>query len=145
MKEINNLFIYSIGALTYFAKRNEFYKATEWRNKLDAWAKDNGILTFNPAITWLKEINHTYSGKMIVDQNDHYINRSNIAVASLECLDYSPGSIYEFTRFKEQRKPLIAFGEPHWSPHINSCISERVNTIEDVIELLANEFHQGNF
>ena len=139
------MFLYEIGALTYFDKINEFNRAIEWREVLDSWAKDNNIKVFNPVITWLKEKNHTYSDKMIVDQNDYYINRANIAVASLDSIDYSPGSIYELARFKELKKPVIAFGVPHWSPHINSCISQRVDTIDDVIELLINEFHQGNF
>ena len=139
------MFLYEVGALTYLDKINEFHKATEWRNKLDAWAKDNGIKVFNPAITWLKEKSHTYSGKLVVAQNDYYIDRSNIAVANLSYLDFSPGSIYELVRFKDLRTPVIAFGKPHWSPHINSCISERLNTVEDVIELLNVEFHQGNF
>lgn len=139
------MFLYEVGTLTYFAERNELYRAIKWREKLDAWAKDNGILTFNPVLTWNKEKNHTYSDKMIVAQNDHYINRSNMAVASLDCINYSSGSIYELTRFKELQTPVIAFGKPNQSSHINSCISERVDTLDEVIELLINEFDQGNF
>jgi nucleoside 2-deoxyribosyltransferase len=139
------MFIYEIGVLTFFAKQNQLYRAIEWRDTLNKWCNDNNIRFFNPVETWNKEKNHTYSDKMIVDQNDYYINKADIAVVSLDSIDHSPGSIYELCRFKELRKPVIAFGKPNLNPHINSCISERVDTINDVIELLCNEFSQENF
>jgi nucleoside 2-deoxyribosyltransferase len=140
------MFIYEIGALTHLYKTNQFNKAIEWRQKLDNWAKDNGVGTFNPVLTWQKEINHTYGYGLVVDQNDYYINKSDIAVADLNFIDFSPGSIYELTRFKELRKPVIAFSDKmHWSPHINFSITQKVDTLEDVIELLTVEFDQGNF
>lgn len=139
------MFIYEIGTLTYFSKQNQLHRAIGWRETLNKWAKDNNIPFFNPVETWNKEKNHTYSDKMIVMQNDYYINKADIAVASLDCIECSSGSIYELCRFKELRKPVIAFGKSNQSPHINVCISERVDTINDVIELLINEFDQGNF
>ena len=88
-----------------------------------------------------REINHGYSGKLIVDQNDFFLNKTTIMILQLEYLDYSPGSIYEITTFKHMKKPIIAFGESeHWSPHINTAISEYCKDIEDVIELLNNMF-----
>lgn len=139
------MFIYEIGTITHYHKQGEIYKAIDWRNELDKWAKENNIKTFNPSITFLNEINHTYNPRLCVDQNDYYINKSDIAVANLSDIGYSPGSIYELVRFKELRKPVIAFGDKHWNPHINSCISHQCETLEEVVELLINEFQQGNF
>lgn len=140
------MFIYEIGALTHYYKNNQIEKGLEWRVQLDNWARANDIKTFNPGITYLNEINHTYNSKLIVDQNDYYINKCDIAVANLNDIDFSPGSIYELVRFKELRKPVIAFGKNmHWSPHINSCISHQCDDLGEVIELLRNMFSQGNF
>lgn len=139
------MYIYTIGALTYYHRNNRMEEALKWRNDLGVWAKENNIKIFNPALTYLKEINHTYTPKMAVEQNDYYINKCDIAVANLNHIDYSPGSIYELVRFKELRKPLIAFGDKHWSPHINCCISHQCDTLEEVIELLCNMFDQNNF
>lgn len=139
------MFIYEIGALTYYHRNNEINKGLEWRNKLDVWALDNNILTFNPAKNFIREINHNYDPKLCVDQNDYYIDKCDIAVVNMNDIEYSPGSIYELVRFKELRKPVIAFGDKHWSPHINSCISHQCETLDDVIELLCNMFEQGNF
>ena len=139
------MFIYTVGAITHYYRISQPEKANEWREKLQQWGKDNGVLVFNPAITFAKEINHTYNPRMCVDQNNYYINKCDIAVVNLNDIDMSPGSIFELTRFKELGKPVIAFGDKHWSPHINSCISHQCDSLDEVIELLCNMFDQGNF
>jgi nucleoside 2-deoxyribosyltransferase len=139
------MFIYEIGCLTKYHRDNEFHKGLDWRIELDDFAMDNQIETYNPAITFMKEINHTYNPRLCVDQNDYYIQKCDIAVANLDDIESSPGSIYELVRFKELRKPIIAFGSKHWSPHINSCISHQCDTLEEVIKLLCMMFDQGNF
>lgn len=139
------MFIYTIGTLTYYHRNNEFYKGLKWRTDLSEWAENNNIKVFNPALNFINETNHTYNPKIVVDQNDYYIDKCDIAVVNMDDIDFSPGSIYELVRFKELRKPVIAFGKKHWSPHINSCISHQCDSLEDVIELLCNMFGQGNF
>ena len=137
------MYIYEAGALTYYHCNNQLLKGTQWRQTLDNWVHEfKNIKTFNPAITFLKEKNHTYSPEMCVDQNEYYLNKCNIMVVNLDDIDQSPGTIYELVRFKDMRKPVIAFGKSHWSPHINSCISHQCETLEDVIELLCNMFFQ---
>ena len=137
------MYIYECGALTYYHRNNEMQKATEWREKLDKWANNN-VKTYNPAKTFLKEINHTYDARACVDQNEYYLSKCDIMVVNLDDIDFSPGSIYELVRFKDMRKPVIAFGIKHWSPHINSCISNHCETLDDAIELIENMFDQGN-
>jgi len=141
------MYIYEASCMTHYHRNNELHKASEWRDKLDAWAESCFIYTFNPVKTFLKEMNHTYSEKVIVDQNNYYINKSDICVVCINDIDFSPGTIFELTRFKELGKPVIAFGEQgrHWSPHINCCISNYCETLDDVIELLGNMFDQNNF
>lgn len=138
------MYIYEIGSITYFAKNDELEKVSQWRDTLDDWANDK-INTFNPVKTYLRERNHSYCNKMIVDQNEYYINKCDIAVANLDKIDYSPGSIYELARFKMQGKPVIAIGEKHWSPHIDSCISQYCKDINEVLDLLDNMFDQNYY
>jgi len=139
------MYIYEAGCLTHYYRNNEMNKAIEWRNKLDKWANNNNVETYNPAKTFLKEVNHTYDPRACVDQNEYYLSKCDIMVVNLDDIDFSPGSIYELVRFKDMRKPVIAFGTKHWSPHINSCISNHCEDgIEGVIELLINMFDQGN-
>jgi len=136
-----DLYIYTCGSLTYLKKIGKLDIALKWRKKIDKWAEENNIRVFNPAKNFEKEVNHGYSGKLIVDQNDFFLNKTTIMIVQLEYLDYSPGSIYEIATFKHMKKPIIAFGESkHWSPHINTSISEYCKNIEDVIELLNNMF-----
>ena len=139
------MYIYEGGPLTYYHRRNEISKAINWRKELDNWAKDNNVKTFNPAKTFLKERNHTYNPKIVVDQNNYYINKCDICVVSLDNIDHSPGTIFELTRFKELGKPVMSFGDcgSHWSPHINSCISSYCVELDEVIELLENMFDQN--
>jgi len=138
------MYLYLGGALTIYKNRNEFYKANNWRKEIDKWAEDlDNVKTFNPAKDFLEEINHTYSDKLIVDQNEYYLNKCNIMICNLDEIDFSPGTIYELVRFKDMNKPVIAFGNKHWSPHINSCISHHCTGGTDkIIELLCNMFNQ---
>jgi nucleoside 2-deoxyribosyltransferase len=139
------MFIYQAGPLTYYHRNNMMHKATEWRDQLDEWAKSNYIHAYNPAKTFLKERNHTYDDNIVVAQNNYYINKSDICVVCLDDVDYSPGTIFELTRFKELGKPVISFGKRHWSPHIKSCISHHCDGgVEEVMEVLCNMFEQGN-
>jgi nucleoside 2-deoxyribosyltransferase len=139
------LFIYTIGALTFYHRINLINKGLEWRNKVCEWGKDNNVKVFNPAINFIKERNHRYEPRLCVDQNDYYIDKCDIAIANLNDIDFSPGSIYELVRFRELRKPVIAFGQRNWSPHVNACISHQCETLDEVFELLCNMFEQGNF
>lgn len=138
--------IYSVGCLTYLDKTGELDHAIEWRTKLSNWCKDNNVKIFNPSETYLNQANHECSSDLIVKQNDYYLNKCDIAVVDLYNLKYSPGSIYELTRLKEMGKPVIAFGNYLMSsPHVRVCIDDYVETIEDVMVLLSNLFHQNNF
>jgi len=136
------MYIYEAGPLTYYHIHNQIHKATEWRDILDDWAEDMDNKTFNPAKTFLKERNHTYDARMCVDQNEYYLDKCDIMVVNLDDIDFSPGTQYELVRFKDMRKPVVAFGLKHWSPHINSCISHQCKTLDEVIELLCNMFEQ---
>jgi nucleoside 2-deoxyribosyltransferase len=135
------MYIYEIGCITYFYNADKPECAKEWRHDLDVWCADCGIKTFNPTITYDKEMNHFYDSKMCVDQNDYFLNKCDIAVVNLEEIVHSPGSIYELTTMKKQGKPVIAFGERNFiNPHIESCISQFCETLDDVKELITNMF-----
>lgn len=137
------MYIYQAGALTYHHKNNQFYKATDWRNKLSEFCVDNHIKYFNPAKTFQIEQNHLYNSKMCVDQNRYYLNKSNILVADMNYISESPGTQWELCYASEvKRIPIIAFGTTNWSPHINYGISNYCDDIEDVIELLTTMFSQ---
>jgi len=140
------MYVYLAGALTIHHRNNEFHKATNWRNKFKSWASNNSVNTFDPCINFLREINHTYDPKIVVDQNNYYINKSDICIVCLDSIDFSPGTIFELTRFKELGKPVIAFGSnKHWSPHINSCISNYCVELDGAIDVLENMFDQWSF
>lgn len=139
------MYIYLAGCITYYYNTKQIPKAHDWRNALDKFSKDNNIKTFNPAKTFAIEQNHSYDPKLCVDQNEYYINKCDICVVNLNNVLQSPGTIYELTKFKTLGKPVIAFGDKSWSPHINSCISHHCSTLYEVTELLCNMFNQNNF
>lgn len=135
------MYLYLAGALTYYYKKGQFDKATEWRNKIIEWCKDNNIKYFNPADTYLNERNHTYYYKLCVDQNRHFLDRADILIVNLNGIDYSPGTMWELTYASEKRKiPIIAIGHKHWSPHVMYGISHLCKNEDDVIEVLTNMF-----
>lgn len=134
------MYVYLIGCLTYYFRNNQLEKGYKWRLEFSTWANDNGIKVFNPALNFQKEVNHTYNPRLCVDQNEYYISKCDIAVVNMNDILQSPGSIYELVRFKTLNKPVIAFGERSWSPHLNSCISHQCGTLEEVKEVICNMF-----
>jgi nucleoside 2-deoxyribosyltransferase len=137
------MFIYEAGSLTKNYSDNTFYLATEWREKLDEWGKDNDVKRFNPAITYLTEKNHTYNSRFCVDQNRYYLDKADIMIVDLNNIEYSPGTIWELCYASEVRKiPIIAFGNPTWSPHVMYGINQVCKDIDEVIEVLSNMFGQ---
>jgi len=139
------MLIYECGCLTALYKQSKFNIATEWRSKLDEFARDNGIQTFNPAITYLSERSYNFDPKLCVDQNRYYLDKADILVAQLDYIHLSPGSIWELTYAKEKKNiPVLAFGqEPSWSPHIMNCVSILVKDIDEVINILITMFNQS--
>lgn len=136
------MYLYLAGALTHHHKNNEFHKAVVWRNQIAGWSVDNHIKYFDPSITYLKEINHTYNSKMCVAQNKYFLNECNILIVDLNHIMESPGTQWEMCYATEKGMPIIAFGEPSWSPHIMYGISHLCKDIDEVIELLTNMFIQ---
>jgi len=136
-----DLYIYEGGSLTYLNRIGKIDEALEWRQKIDNWAEDNNVKTFNPAKNFIREITYGYSGKLIVDQNDFFLNKATLMIVQLEYIDFSPGTMYEMITFKNMGKPIIAFGkEKHWSPHLDSCISQYCYSIDETIEIINNMF-----
>jgi nucleoside 2-deoxyribosyltransferase len=135
------MFIYEAGCLTKHYNNKSFDNATNWRETLDTWAKDNNIKTFNPAITYLTERNHAYNVRLCVDQNRYYLDKADIMVVDLNIIEYSPGTMWELCYASEVKKiPIIAFGKTPWSPHIMYGINQICEDIYEVIEVLSNMF-----
>lgn len=135
------MFIYLGGCLTYYHRTNQWDKATYWRNELVEFFKDNNIEYFNPVKSFEKEINHTYSNKMIVSQNKYYLDKTDILFMNLDDILQSPGSQYELTYAKECRNiPIITFGDKCWSPHISNCSTQHGNDYKEALEIFVNMF-----
>lgn len=86
----NKPFIYLAGNLTYFKSQGEeMYrdKVLKWRNEIAEWLKDNDIPYFNPAETFEKEQAHSYSTRSVVEQNKHFLNKTDILIVDLSELE----------------------------------------------------------
>lgn len=140
------MYIYLSGSLSYLHKIGKFEKATEWRNQIEYWAKDNNIKTFNPADTFEKDIISNRSSNMIVDQNIYFLYKCDMMIVNLNHILQSPGTMFEMFYFKQKFKPVVAFfGEGmlprDFSSHIEYCISQKCRDTDEVIELISTMFH----
>jgi nucleoside 2-deoxyribosyltransferase len=126
------MYLYEIGAITKHWNKDEYSKASNWRVRVDFWARGTSyVKTFNPFKYYVSAQNIDVDMRTVVVQNEYFINKCNIAICNMEDIEDSPGSIYELTRFKTQGKPVIAFGQPSKSPHIMSCLTCVVATLEE--------------
>jgi hypothetical protein len=81
---MEDIYIYEAGCLTFLNQINNMELATSWREKLDSWASDYDIMTFNPAKNFTNQICHSYSNKLIVEQNEFFLNKCNIMVVLVQ-------------------------------------------------------------
>lgn len=136
--------LYFGGCMSYYHDNYEFHKATNWRIQLaQKLLNCNSELCcrhfdwFDPTINFEDNVK-TANDKTVVQQNNYYLDKTDILIANLEDLDKSPGTIYEIFYYGIQNKPIIAFGNSELihSPHISECISVLVDDLDDVVEYL---------
>lgn len=131
------MYFYTGSALTYYHKTNQYNKATEWRKIFSEWCFEHNHKLFDPAKTFILEQNNKYNQRTCVDQNKHYLDKSDILIINTDDIMESSGTQWELCYASMVRKiPIIAFGELSWSPHINYGISHQCKDIYEVIELL---------
>ena len=123
--------IYLAGNISYFHKTNQYYKATDWRSRLIDQLLDDIAINceskwnwFDPTLNFEDNV-IAANNKTILQQNNYYLDKSDIMVVNLDKLEESPGTIYEIIYFGRKGKPVIAFGYSEWvkSPHISEFIT----------------------
>lgn len=146
---MNSINIYMMGAITHHEKNNELYKAITWRNELaqellnlNADLCANKFDWFDP--TYRYEQNLNYSNQTIIKQNEYYLNKCDIGIVNLDCLEFSPGTLFEIFYYYLQHKPVLAFGYSNIinQPHVKSSITELFPNIEYIIKYLRNMYCQ---
>ena len=80
----------------------------------------------------------------MLQQNKLYLNKSDILLANLDRLSYSPGTIYEIIYAGIKDKPVIAFGndELFHSPHIVENITVRFDNLDNALQCIFDYFIQ---
>jgi len=129
--------------MSHYLKINEADKMHQWRNEATTYLNDIGIRVFNPAKFFIT--NSSYNSIGILPQNKHYVkNDCGMALASLEYLEESGGSVWELGAFSIQDKPIIAFGETKWKDvaHIRDSISMHFNTLQEALEYIESMYVQ---
>lgn len=137
---------YSAGAISHYARQgNDVFeeKAIKWRIELKDKLSELGIKVFDPTLNF--DSNLSYNDKSIVFQNRYYLDKSDILIVNLAELDESPGTIWEIYRAVFKDKIILAFGWNDWyqSPHIKSSITERFDTLDEVVEYIKNLYSQN--
>jgi len=140
------MYIYLAGTLSHYYKIDQMFRATKWRNEIINFCLDNNINYFDPVETFINNIkNKKLSSKLIVEQNKHYLNKTDILIVNLSDILKSPGTQWEiFYANIIRRIPIIAIGDKLESPHLD-CITQYCKDTEEVIAILISMFHQSNF
>lgn len=142
--------LYMAGAISTHFDNKEYHKATQWRIQLaqklldlNADLCDNHFDWFDPTINFEDNV-YTANAKTVVQQNNYYLDKCDIMVVNLEDLDKSPGTIYEIVYFTIKNKPIIAFNNNKLihSPHISVGITDKLDTLDDVVEYLKSYYIQ---
>jgi len=132
------------GSMSYHHSTNQLHKATEWRDYISTKLDEHFMYNyFNPMINFSKNVK-TANNKTIVQQNQLYLDKCDIMIVNLECIDKSPGTLYEVFDYGAKNKPVIAFGESSWTliPHIAESLTVTLETKEDVIEYIRDYYNQ---
>lgn len=131
---------YLIGSMTEYLNKNEFHKATEWRKEATSFLNCNNIKVFDPTRNFNKNNNYCPSG--IPMQNLYYIKKCGFALANLEYILKSPGSIFELSSFFVLQKPIIAYGQLTNYSHIDDILTMHFDTLQESLEYISNMYGQ---
>lgn len=136
------MLIYLCGAMTIFHKRGEFDKTIKWRQDAKMKLEVVKYNVFDPTYNFDKNLQ--YNNASIVAQNKHYLHKSDIVLVNLECLEFSPGTMWEIYLAKEKGIPVLAFGENEdiiKQPHVSNAITMSFETSCDAINHIKNMYH----
>lgn len=128
------MLIYSAGAMTAYFRVGRFEEAEKWRIELKNKLKDLNIRIYDPTVNFFDNIE--YNNKTIVHQNRYYLDKSDLVVVNLENILRSPGTLYEIYRADFLEIPVIAFGNEANQPHIENSITQRFDTLDEVVEYI---------
>ena len=140
-----NLKIYTIGTMSkYIQEDGDLLRGEVWRDKIETYLNPfyHNIETFKPTLSYDKEI--IVNDNTIVTQNDHFLNWCDIGICNLHYLEYSYGSIYELVMLRKMNKPVYCFNDSiaEFSPHINCCITEKFDDLDDLLKSLTVMYFQ---
>jgi nucleoside 2-deoxyribosyltransferase len=134
--------IYLIGAMTHYVTIGENDRMYDWRDKAKTYLNEINIDVFDPSANFIN--NCRYDSKSILPQNKFYARECQMAIANLEYLEHSGGSVWEFGAFSIQDKPIIAFGKTKWESvaHVRDAISIKFDTLNEVFAYIHNMYGQ---
>lgn len=137
------MLVYLAGCISYYIKNNMTEKAVKWREVAKAILNKHGYRYFDPMINFHTNNNTYFSENLIVQQNILYLKKSDIILANLENLKYSPGTLFEIYFAYLHDKPVIGFGYDSYidSPHIKASISILCVNLEEALQCLMSYFH----
>jgi nucleoside 2-deoxyribosyltransferase len=138
-----NKLCYLAGAITCHDRNNLIGKATHWREIATHLLKNEKIETFNPMCNYY--INKEFDSKGVVLQNLLYLQKSDLILVDLECIEISPGTLWEIYLSWYMKKPVIAFGKLNTDiinqPHVNAAINMRFEFLDEACDYIRSMYH----
>lgn len=139
------MLIYLAGAISLYHKYDEMWRCRDWRDRVTNYIEhvhDIGK-TFDPTINFERNLTHC-NGKSVLQQNRHYVKKSDLVIVNLEDLDESPGTLWEIFIASEMGIPVIAFGSCKWeySPHVAESITIKFESLKDVLNHIHLLYHK---
>ena len=134
---MQNLLIYTGGAISYYVKNNKIEECIKWREELieKLWTIDKTIKVYDPTMYFEKR--YKYSDETIIDQNTFYLRKSDILIVNTDYILESPGTIAEIDYFYRKRKPRVGFGSDFGyksNSYTRTPLTEHFDSIDEVIE-----------
>jgi nucleoside 2-deoxyribosyltransferase len=136
-----NKLCYLAGAMSIYHKNNEIQKATKWREIATHLLKDNELEIFNPMCNFYK--NTEYNSRGVLYQNLLYLNKADIILVNLDCIDSSPGTLYEIFLGHYLNKPVIAFGKSELinQPHVRESVTINFDFLDEACDYIKSMYH----
>ena len=141
-------YVYLAGSITKYWNDGKLDQALMWRKIAVESFKNSNIECYNPCKNF--EHNKDYNRKMFLQQNNLFLNKSNIMLVDLKHICQSGGTLFELAVAYNKDMQIISFGDiknnftEEIFGHYKQIIKSGINfqTYDEAINYISTMFDQ---
>jgi hypothetical protein len=102
-------YVYLAGSITKHIEKDTLSRAIYWRKVANKMLRECGIKSYDPTLNFIR--NKDKNRKDFLQQNNLYLNKSNIMLIDLDYICQSGGTLFELAIAYNKGMVIVSFGD----------------------------------